>query len=384
MSSTADLPRDTAERATLIHREMLQLTALVIVAVIAFFVTRAVARNNRAVSLRNASTWFSQGEQLANAGRLDEAIAAFRRAMIRNRTNRTYVRALARALAMKGDHDAARTILLTLRESAPEDAEINLELARLAVARGDINESVRFYHDALYAPWAAAQAETRRGVRLELIRFLITHGQSAGARPELLAASADAPDDVAHHVELARLFAEAHDDTDALAQFQRALRLAPDDDVALAGAGQAAFRLGQYPAARRYLQRTVQDDPATRDARELVELVLSRDPLAPRIGSSERRRRLESEFSYAEQRFSQCLGQRGGNLSTPDQVKLQTEVQTLDARLKRPATLDQDTVESGTELIDRLEREVVDRCGPPTVRDQALLLIARSHGTDSR
>jgi hypothetical protein len=46
--------------------------------------------------------------------------------------------------------------------------------------------------------------------------------------------------------------------------------------------------------------------------------------------------------------------------------------------------LDQDTVESGVELIDRVERHVITRCGPPTAIDHALLLIARQHGTDPR
>ena len=41
----------------------------------------------------------------------------------------------------------------------------------------------------------------------------------------------------------------------ALDQFNRALSLAPDDGDALSGAGDAAFRLGDYAGARRFLLR---------------------------------------------------------------------------------------------------------------------------------
>jgi hypothetical protein len=35
-------------------------------------------------------------------------------------------------------------------------------------------------------------------------------------------------------------------------------------------------------------------------------------------------------------------------------------------------------------MVNRLEQRVVERCGPPTPLDSALLLIARRHGADQR
>ena len=46
--------------------------------------------------------------------------------------------------------------------------------------------------------------------------------------------------------------------------------------------------------------------------------------------------------------------------------------------------LEQDTVETGVDLIDRIEQQVVQRCGPPTPVDQALVLIGRQHRTEAR
>lgn len=205
----ASASTDTDVRSALVHREVIQLVLLIVVAVAAFWVTRAVAASNRGMSLSDAAAWFERGQREMSAGHLDLAVDALRRATVRNRTDRRYLLALAHALALTGDADAARRELLALREAAPEDADINLELARLAAGRDDATEAVRFYHNALYAPWASEASEARRRVRLELVRFLLTHRQPARATAELVALSTDLPDDVSHHLELARLFEQA-------------------------------------------------------------------------------------------------------------------------------------------------------------------------------
>ena len=374
--------RTSAERAALIHREVVQLVILVSVAVVAFFVTRSVATNNRDLSMRNAAEWYHRGALLAGAGRLDEAVDAFRRATVRNRTNRSYLLALSRALAQKRDYDSARSILLTVRDSEPEDAEINLDLARLAAARQDVTEALRFFRDALYAPWPVSQEERRRAVRVELIRFLLAHDQPSRAQSELLAAAADMPNNATHHIELAELFGRAGDDRKALVHFQQALRLEPQNDAALAGAGKAAFAIGEYVLAQRYLREVPSE--AVRDIRDIVDLVVSRDPSAARIGARERHRRLESNLSYVEQRLADCLSQRGGQRLSAAEQERQNELQAFGRRFRRSVTLDQDTIEMGIDLIDGVERAAVRLCGSATADDRALLLIARQHGAESQ
>src|SRR6185312_8152396 len=182
---------------------------------------------------------------------------------------------------------------------------------------------------------------------------------------------ADSPDDVTHHLELARLFSAAADHEGALSQYQRALRLAPDNDEALAGAGQAAFDLARYALAQRYLNRTRAEAAAVRSTREVVDLILSRDPLAPRIGTAERKRRLAENVAYATQRFGACVAQ--SSAVSADDLTLQNEMGALAARLKRPQAVDQDIIEAGADSIDRIVHAVVARCGPATPADQALL-----------
>ncbi len=376
--------KDSSTRATLIHREVLQLVALVVVAVAAFVATRVVAMNNRDLSVRTAAEWYRRGEQFVAEGRLNAAIDAFRRATVRNRTNRTYLLALSRALAQNRDYDSARSILLTVRASAPEDAEINLDLARLSAARQDVTETLRFYHDALYAPWPVEQEQARRAVRIELIRFLVGHNQFSRAQSELLAAGVDLPDDVPHHLELADLFRQVGDDRNALVHFQRALRIAPQDPRALAGAGEAAFKMGDYTLARRYLHEVPSDVEETREMRQVVDLVLSRDPMAGRIGARERHQRIEANLSFVAQRLADCVAQRGSQAAVPGDEALENELKALERRLRGSSALDQDTIESALDLIERAERIAVSACGPATALDQALLLIARQHGASSQ
>ena len=58
---------EAEERSALIHREIFQLAALVVIAVAAFLVTRAVAASNRDMSLRDAAEWFRRGSRRCRA-----------------------------------------------------------------------------------------------------------------------------------------------------------------------------------------------------------------------------------------------------------------------------------------------------------------------------
>ena len=321
-------PTGRVEQAAVIRREALQLGALMLAALAAFFVTRSVAASNREMSLRDAAEWHRRGQVALTEQRLDDAVDDFRRATVRNRTNRPYVLALAGALALKHDEEGARAALLSVRESAPEDPEINLELARLAATRRDVTEALRFYHNALYAPWPPERSEERRAVRLELIEFLLTHEQHNRAISELLAMASDLPDDVSHHLQVARLFARAGDAAAALRQFEDVLRLDRDNAAALAGAGQAAFAIADYTLARRYLRRASPSAPEISGTLEIADLVLSRDPLANRIGAVERRRRFAADFAYVDQRLRACLAAAHGQVADGD-ADLKSEIEAF-------------------------------------------------------
>ena len=369
-------------RSAVVRQEVIKLSALIVLAVALFAATWRVAASNHDTRLRDAAEWYRRGEQAIAAGRTDEAIDALRRATARDRDERRYGLAFAQALTVKRDDDAARAVLLTLRESSPEDAAVNLQLARLAAARADLTEAPRYYHSALYAPWPLEQAGARRQVRTELVQFLLTHGQQSRALAELLALSADLPDEATPRLEAARLFTDAGDSAHALDQCQRALHAAPEDQAAIACAGKAAFALGDYILADRYLRRLPVDSGEVL-MRDVVGLVVSNDPLASRIGAAERRRRLVDNVAYVRQRLVAC--EATSSTRAPDVVSnLQDEARSFEQQLTRSRTLEQDTVERGLDLIDREERELARSCGAQTARDQALTLIGRRHGAGGK
>ena len=193
-------------------------------------------------------------ERYLAGGQTEPAIRALRRATAINRDNRPYRLALAGGLAADRQDDAARQVLLRVRESSPEDPEVNVRLARLEARHDDVTGTVRYYQNAVYGSWGGDQGDARRQVRIEMIRHLLAHQQRGRALSELLVLSGNLPDDVQSQTEAGQLFLEAGDPRRGLDRFRQALRIDPKNAAALAGAGEAAFDVGDYASAQRYLR----------------------------------------------------------------------------------------------------------------------------------
>ena len=345
---------------------------LTTIAASAFVATRALAARAEHLAVQDAARWYTRGQEFLAESDADAAAVAFRRATMKHRGEKRYVLALAEALGRSGNRDPAARALLGLRELSPEDVDVNLALARLARARGDTSEAVRYYHHALYAP--AATAGSSRDLRFELVEFLLESDQQARAVSELIAASIDLPNDPSVRLDLADLFLRAGSPSRAAAQYQLILREDREHLRALEGAVRAAFELGDYRSAAAY--RLPDAASAEVIARVLVSRnVLSRDPLASRLSAAERRRRLLLNITYLEERYQACRG-------TPE-TPVEYPQPLLDLRTRaRPAAIGRDTeaLESAMATIDRLREELEASCGPATSIDQALAIIARTHG----
>ncbi len=165
---------DEIKTFRVLNRELLLLIALGVIAIGVFAFTKRMAAKEQQLDARIAAIWYDEGERQLSSGKVERAIESFRKATTDALGNRTYTLALATALAA-GNHDAeAEQTLLRLRESEPEDAEINLQMARLAAKRGEVDDAVHYYRNALYGRWTGAEMdEQKRQVRAELIRFLL-------------------------------------------------------------------------------------------------------------------------------------------------------------------------------------------------------------------
>lgn len=373
------LPCDTRRWSRFLHREVVRLVVLAVVAAAAFLATRAIAADDEQVRRNQATSWFAVAQEELRAGRVSDGLAALRRAAIKDPENVAYGLALAGALAQGGRDDEARRQLLKLRGDRPEDPDINLQLARLEARAGDAAAARRYYENAVAALWRPEQADRRRAVRVELIDMLLARDERARALSELLVLEANLPAEVAVRVQVGRRFLQAGDPSRALDHFGRALREQPEHRNALAGAGEAAFALGDYARARRYLDAVAGDAERLAGLRDVAGLVLAGDPLAPRLGAAERRRRMAAAIEQAALRLDACQNASPAG-SRAELESLQAEARLVAAALNRRAG-GRDIVEDGLDLVYRMEREAEERCATPAAPfDRALLLIGRRHG----
>jgi tetratricopeptide (TPR) repeat protein len=333
---------------------------------------------------------YAEGLATASAGQYDDAIAAFRAALTCDPTNSQYQLSLARALRDSNDPrrlDEAESYLLALWERTPQDAAVNLALARVAAHRGSIEDAVRYYHNAMYGVWNSDLDANRNKARIELIQFLLSKGARAQADSELIALAASLPADPAAHIQAAELFTQAQDYAGALHQFEEALRYAPANAAAMAGAGAAAFHSGNYTVAQRYLRSAVNANPEDANSRQLLataDLVVRSNPFHSHISDAERNRRIIAAFAQAEKRLHECAQSTGTNLNPPDSStgnalsNLQSRLTAVKpdlAHLQSPAETDlPDTL---MDVVFQIEQQTAATCGPAQGLDQALLLITQ-------
>ncbi len=370
-----------------VRREIAILILVSVGAVPAYFLTRAVAAWNRQTDARIAGEWYRRGQAELRAGDTSAATESLRRASVRDRGNPKIALALAQVLAAGNRDGEARVALLRMNETSPNDPEVHLELARLSAKGGDVRDALLHYHEALNGLRAGPEAEGQsRRIRMELVRFLLDHREGRRALSELLVLAADAPSNADSHSELGRLFLEAGDVARSLEQFVEASRRDKRSAHALAGAGEASFLLGDYRSARRFLDRALDLDPGISKVAGLLEttrLIQTANPLAMRLPSDERMKRLLAGLDQAARRLDSCLGQQGG-LSAPqrsDLEQLRAEVEAMRVALgAKGRPRGPDLVQDGAELVFRVEEAASRSCGEPTGLDLALLLIGRKHG----
>lgn len=378
---------ETQSRYRFVHREIVILSVLVGVTVAAFFVTRSFASANEALRLQDARAWYTQGERALHNGDAEAALVALRRAAAKDPNDSTYRLALAKALMAAHEDDAARQVLLDLREQQVESPETNLQLARIEARGTNLTAASRYYTNALAALWKPDQNMAVRQARTEFVQFLLSHGEPNRALSELLVLEATLPGDMPSQLAAGSMLLAARDARRAAEHFTQALRLDPKNRLALAGAGESAFDMGDYPRARRYFTVLNGDTDRTKELRTLTDLVLGSDPLTPRLPITERRRRLAIGVAQVIRRLEACQlrpsGERldsGVDLETLLASARQFEA-TLMARNKPNAS---DQIDAGFDIVYRGVRAADRACGSPEPLDRALRLIGQRHGLEDQ
>jgi tetratricopeptide (TPR) repeat protein len=372
----------------IVRREVLLLVIIAVAAVPLYLFTFRMAEVNRQRNSGIAAALYRQAQRQLSARDITGAIESLRQAVTNDRNDRRFTLALATTLAEAGQDEEARNALLRLRDATPEDPNINLQLARLAARQGDLAEATRYYHHSLYGIWTGADVEARRrDVRVELIRLLISKGERNQALGELLVMSSEAPNTASDQVDLARQFEAVGDSARALEHFLAAAGVEPTSFEALRGAGEMAFRIGDYRAAAKYLSQALARAPDAETASvagllNVAQLVDTMDPLAPRISSAERVRRLSVALELVSARLAACsyAEKRNGAYGPLQMEKLQGEAATMrDALTMSALRRDPELLRVGTDLVFSIEETAASWCGEPEGADRALLLAGRKH-----
>lgn len=369
-----------------LSREPLILGLLSALAVLAFLAVGGLSRIYHAQQQSLGNRWFTRGVADLKVQHYELAVNEFRTALLYSRDDYSYQLQLAEALIGLKRTNEAYAYLINLWEREPENGLVNLELARIAAHRGETEQALRYYHNAIYAIWPGDQEVERRDVRWELIEYLLGINAKAQAQSELIALAANLGNEPSLHKRAGDFFLQAQDYEHALAEYRTSLKLDRHNPGALAGAGLAAFELGRYDMAERYLQADVSADPSdaqSADRLKTAELVVRMDPFRRQLSVAQRNRIVIEAFAAAGERLKSCtaVGNSSPQVSSAtSQPGLADDWAKMKPQITEPGLRrDPDLVEAAMNLVFDIERRTNTVCGSPTGADLALLLISKLH-----
>lgn len=383
--TTIETQLRTSKRQLVLHDSLAFLILLAATAVL-FAITLFLFRSFSAHRADIAHEAGDDGRLALSEHRPHDAIADLRTALSYAPNERSYELLLAQALSEDGHLEEAINYFLNLWEAQPGDGFINLQLARLERQRRDSQHAINYYRASIFGSWNGDGVVRRRDVRLELANYLIDQRQFPLAQTELLIAASNAPSDPSLSVSLGDILLRANDPADAMKQYQKAIAEGPHHAIAYEKAGRLAYKLGDYPNAREWLEKALRESAGalssspepegdTTTLLRNAERLLLLDPGRANT-RSDRVTRILDDRAIAKRRFDACVKQ-----TTAPQTSLDTLTSrwTASASNATRAALmredaNQDLIRS---LINDNEITTAKLCGAPQGDDALLLLLAQ-------
>lgn len=376
------------------RREVLVLATLLAITVAAFAGVTGLMHRFKSWQSKLAARRYERGQESLRAGQPAQAAQEFRSALHFNPDDPAALLSLAESLIAENRLDEAEAYFLNLWDRQPQDATVNLQLARLAARRHMLPQALRYYHNAIYGIWENNPVERRIAARLELVNFLLQQNSDTQAESELIAMEPGLSPDASLHVKVADLFMRIPDYRNAFREYVQALKISRNSQAAAAGAGETAFNLGEYRTAVLYLEAASarsHDDQHSRALLETARLVLEVDPFLRHLSGLDRRDRILKAYRVAVKRLAGCIKSRGESTPPvaprtpgvvyPDQVLqgLVTRSRQLKSQMT-PATLmkNPELPSAAMDFVFDVEEQTKQTCGDPTGIDEALLLTGRN------
>ncbi|MHB8525159.1 MAG: tetratricopeptide repeat protein [Candidatus Acidiferrales bacterium] len=381
-------PHCNSRLSLILHSRETVLSLTAAIVIVLFFLTGFITRGYHEKLAALGEQWFEAGEQQLKSGAAGAALEDFHTALVYRPDDAQIQFRLAEALAADHRDGEARAYLLGLLARNPSDAPINLALARISATNGSEAGALRYYHGAIYGVWPKNPETNRLNARLELSRFLVGRNDTSIADAELIALISEIPQHGAElHAQAGDLFLRIGDAKHALSEFRSALTVKHPSANSVRGAGLAAYQLGEYQEAERYLERAQRlrtSDADVTSALVLSRLVISADPYLRGLSDAERRARTQRDFAQAFFRLRACA-KKSANVSASaapqsDLAMLTSQAKALQPRLtERNLRLHPSQVNVAMILVFAMEDAATKECGEAQGIDEALTLIGKFH-----
>jgi tetratricopeptide (TPR) repeat protein len=234
----------------------------------------AVAHYKRAIDFRPdyAPAYNNMGVALRAKGDLDAAVASYERALEAQAEYPDAHYNLANALLEKNKPEEAATHFRTALASIPGSAGTLNNLGIALASQGKLEEAVEQFRAALAADPRSARASRNLGNALSAL----------GKRDEGLAHLRRAvefdPSDADAHYDLGSDLLERSDLTGAAAEFEAALKLSPESFEAHNNLGIALASQGRVDEAIRHFQEALRIEPGFADALRNLEIARAQKP----------------------------------------------------------------------------------------------------------
>jgi Tfp pilus assembly protein PilF len=331
--------------------------------------------------------WFERGKKALANNQSTAAIEDFRTALLYGPRNWDFNMCLANALTQAGQTEQALNYYLGLWQTRPNNGPINLQLARLSARRGDANAAERYFNGAIFGDWPENASANRREATLELIHFYLDRGDTGRAESQLIILSDNLPEDPQLHTRMADLFAHVGDDQRALNQYRDAEQLNSNYVLALEGAGEAAFRLGDFRVSQAYLMHSLKLDESNDSAKKLlatIQSVFQLDPYERGLSEAEKIKRTIRTFDIAGNRLQSCANSPQVSVTASTALRLERWKQLKTMATTRFLTQNPEEMETLLEFSVSSENLAQSKCGEPSPDDSAILAIARQRELEDR
>jgi CIC family chloride channel protein len=297
----------------------------------------------------------TQGRQLLEQARVQEAIQEFRVALAATQSNEARLM-LGEAL-LRADHAGESAVYFreVLRDDAT-NARANLGLARAAVEEGSPGDAALYYNRAIVGTWPDDGVQHRVEVRFELTDLLAKTGARNLAIAQLLELEREAPQDAVTSLSIGRRFLTLGASEQAAEVFRGLIKTSPRDGAARAGLAEAQFKTGDYASALASFQEAVKlgsSDGTVQERIDLCSEILALDPSRPGLRASERHARSLKLVETALSRLEGCVGDQLASGLEPPVLQAMDAARTVLRAKRRPASLG-DATDQNVELARQL------------------------------